>query len=306
MNRLKLTRNKLIPGLGILSLALLLTSISYRSNAQQFYIRAGGGYSLKASSSQFNDADPNGLTQIEPSTRITATADGTTVESLRGTLGVGYKVGGVAGYMFNDYIGAELGVYYFHGSEQTIGELSTPAFHSSETAYIRGVDVAPALVVTPGFDGVNPYARVGLLIPVAGDLTIKTNATQMNYEGSGQDLMVSAVSEVQPKFSLGYNAAIGVLFPIKTGVDLFAEAEFKSLTLKSDKAEIKSYKTTLGGNAVPGQQLEDLPVAEKKFTFSDEFTPTDPESNSDQPRVIPTQYVNASGIGFNLGLRFTF
>ncbi|UII25004.1 outer membrane beta-barrel protein [Fulvivirga maritima] len=305
MNNQKLNPMKFTAFLGVLTLALFISTTSF---GQGFYLRAGGGYSIKASSSQYNNSDPNEITGIEPSTRINVTQDGTTVESLKGTLGEGYKLGAVAGYMFNEYVGAELGVYYFHGSEQTIGETTTPQSHSIANAYIRGVDVAPAFVVTPGFEGINPYARVGLLIPVAGDLTIETSVDRMNAGPNGETAMTRAESEVQPQFSVGYHGAIGVLFPVNSGFDIFTEIEFKSVSLKSDEAEIKSYRTTINGSPVPGQQLEDLPTYQKKFNFSDEFTiPADPEDiNIDEARTLPTQFVNASGIGLNVGIRYKF
>ncbi|MBL3655240.1 outer membrane beta-barrel protein [Fulvivirga sediminis] len=300
MNKEKLSRMKFIPFLGILTLAFFISTVSF---GQGFYVRAGGGYSIKASSSQYNDSDPNSITGIEPSTRINVNQDGTTVESLKGTLGEGFKLGAVAGYMFNQYIGAELGVYYFHGSEQTIGETTTPLSHSIANAYIRGIDVAPAFVVTPGFEGINPYARVGLLIPVAGDLTIDTSVDQMNAGPNGETVMIRAESEVQPKFSVGYQGAIGVLFPVNSGFDIFTEVEFKSVSLRSDEAEIKSFRTTINGNPTPGGQLEDLPMSEKKFIFSDEFKVSE---NENEARTLPTQFVNASGIGLNVGVRYTF
>ncbi|MCB0472846.1 MAG: hypothetical protein KDC56_07285 [Flavobacteriaceae bacterium] len=56
----------------------------------------------------------------------------------------------------------------------------------------------------------------------------------------------------------------------------------------------------------PGQQLEDLPVSQKEFIFSDNYTlsATSPAATN-EPRTIPTQYVNTSGAGINIGIRFT-
>ena len=97
-----------------LILCATLFALSAKSYAQEFYIRGGVGYSLENASTEFNNADPNGLTMIQQSTDITINPDGTArVKSLNGTLGSGFKGNVTFGYMFNPYIGAELGFNYF-------------------------------------------------------------------------------------------------------------------------------------------------------------------------------------------------
>ena len=89
---------------------------------------------------------------------------------------------------------------------------------------------------------------------------------------------------------------------------IFGEVEFKNLSIKSKSAEIKEYSTTAttpsGTVLVPGQQLADLPTNETHFEFEDEYTQG--AENPNAPRKIPTQYVNASGVGFNIGIRYSF
>ncbi len=278
--------------------------------AQEFYIRGGGGYSIENASTEFNNADPNGLTMIRQSTDVTVNPDGSTrVKSLNGTLGSGWKGNVTLGYMFNPYIGAELGFNYFSSDNKTIGKLTSPVMNSEAVAYLEGLDVMPAIYLTPNFLGINPYARVGLLIPVAGHLEIDSKAYAINGGGPGTDISVNARTEVESKFSVGFAGAIGVTYPIGPKLHLFGEVEIKSLSIKSKSAEIKEYTTNaiVDGQAVPvpGQQLADLPVHEKKFIFEDEYTEgATPDENS--PRRIPTQYVNASGLGFNVGIRYSF
>ncbi|MBL6448406.1 outer membrane beta-barrel protein [Fulvivirga sp. 29W222] len=307
-------KKRLNKTLNFLIAFLAITTISFSQvQGQGFYLRAGGGYSLQSAKTEFNNADPNELTGIKQSTEVTVSADGSTtnVKSLNGSLGAGFKGNITGGYMFNPYIGAELGINYFHGDETVIGKLSSPVMNSEEVAYIRGVDLSPAIIVTPGFEGINPYARVGLLITAAGDLTIETSADIINGGGAGTDIALRAESEVTAKFSIGYVAAVGILLPVNDRISLFGEAEFKSFTIKSDEAEIKSFTTSAISDGqsvlVPGQQLEDMPVSEKKFIFKDDYTfsNTTPQPE-DQPTTIPSQEVNASGAGINIGIRISF
>lgn len=282
-----------------------------KSNAQGFYVRGGVGITAESGKTEFNNADPNGLTMIQQSTEITVNPDGSArVKSLNGTLGAGFKGNITAGYMFNNYIGAEVGFNYFSGYDKTIGKLTSPQIQSEEVAYLKGLDIVPAIYLTPGFSKLNPYARIGLIIPTAGKLHIETNVNQTNGGGEGTDIHVNALSEVESKFSVGFVGALGVTYPIGPKWQVFGEVEFKNLSIKSKSAEIVDYRTTAvtDGQAVlvPGQQLADLPVNEKKFIFTDEFTqgPGEPDPNS--PRRIPTQYVNVGGIGVNVGIRYSF
>lgn len=288
---------------------VMALAASTKSNAQEFYIRGGVGYSLESGGTEFNNADPNGLTMIQQSTDITVNPDGSArVKSLNGTLGSGFKGNVTFGYMFNPYIGAEIGFNYFSGEEKTIGKLNSPMMQSEAKAYLEGLDIMPAVYLTPAFSKLNPYARIGLLIPAAGKLHIDSQAYAPNGGGEGVDINVKARTEVESRFSVGFAGALGVTYPIGPKLHIFGEVEFKNLSIKSKSAEIKEYSTTAttpsGTVLVPGQQLADLPTNETHFEFEDEYTQG--AENPNAPRKIPTQYVNASGVGFNIGIRYSF
>lgn len=295
---------------GFYGVAQEATSISETSN---FYVRIGGGYAFETGKTEFNNADPNGLTGIMQSTDVTVNADGSSVniQSLNGTVGAGIKANITLGYMFNPYIGAEMGVSYFNGDKTMIGRLSSPSVMSEENTYLRGVDVAPGIYLTPNFGRLNPYARLGAIIPVAGKLNIETMARQKNGGGAGTDILVNAKSEVTSRFSVGYFGALGVSYPLTDRINIFGEVEIKNISIKSKSAKIVEYSTTAetGGQSqlVPGQQLGDLPVYETEFNFSDDYNQsTTTAPNQNDPRTIPTQFVNASGTGVNVGISFSF
>lgn len=298
----------------LIRLSLIGTLLFMSSNAavaQEFYVRGGIGLVGESGKTEYNNADPNGLTKIEQSTDVTVNADGTTrIKALNGTLGSGFKANITAGYMFNKYVGAEIGFNYFDGDKKTIGKLNSPQIISSEVAYLRGLDIMPALYLTPGFEKLNPYARVGALMTGAGKLTIETEALAINGAGPGTDVHVQALTEVKAKFSVGFAAAAGVTYPIGKNLAVFGEVEFKNFSIKSKSAEIKEYVTTgiNGSNTflIPGQQLADLPQIEKNFEFSDAYSGVVQGEDPNKPRKIPTQFVNASGVGVNVGIRYSF
>lgn len=297
-------------------IALITVTGSYAQNNttnnsnKGFYFRVGGGYITQTGKTEFNNADPNGITGIQQSTDISTDGSTIHVKALNGTMGAGYKFNVTGGYMFNKYLGAELGLNYFNGDKTRIGRYSSPVLMSDEQAYIRGLDIMPALYLTPGFKKVNPYARIGAIMTGAGKLYIETNAKQINGGGAGTDIVVNAKSEVKSDFSVGFAGAAGVTVPLNDKIDLFGEVEFKNFSIKSKSAKIVEYSTQAVTNGqavpVPGQQLEDLPVSQKEFIFSDNYTlsATSPAATN-EPRTIPTQYVNTSGAGINIGIRFT-
>lgn len=136
----------------ILLFTAVALSVSTKTMAQEFYVRGGGGYSMESGGTEFNNADPNGLTKIQQSTDIRVNPDGTQrIKSLNGTLGSGFKANLTLGYMFNPYIGAEIGFNYFTGDEKTIGKLSSPLMQSEAKAHLKGLDLMPAIYITPAF-----------------------------------------------------------------------------------------------------------------------------------------------------------
>ncbi|MCB0472847.1 MAG: outer membrane beta-barrel protein [Flavobacteriaceae bacterium] len=203
------------------------TNNSNNSN-KGFYFRVGGGYITQTGKTEFNNADPNGITGIQQSTDISTDGSTIHVKALNGTMGAGYKFNVTGGYMFNKYLGAELGLNYFNGDKTRIGRFSSPVLMSDEQAYIRGLDIMPALYLTPGFKKVNPYARIGAIMTGAGKLYIETNAKQINGGGAGTDIVVNAKSEVKSDFSVGFAGAAGVTVPLNDKIDLFGEVEFKN------------------------------------------------------------------------------
>ena len=299
----------------------MLTSASYFAQAQdnvnihdskKIFFRLGAGYSFETGKTEFNDADPNGLTGIKQSTDVNVSADGSSanVKSLNGTAGAGVKAYITAGYMFNSYIGAELTFDYFHSDKTMIGRLRSPQATSEENIYLRGFDVAPGIFLTPNFKTFDPYARIGLIVPIAGELTIETRARKVNGGGPGTDIMVEATSKVKSEFSIGYYGALGVNYPINHNLSIFGEVQINNLSIKSKSAKITEYTTTAITNGqsqlVPGQQLTDLPVYNKQFDFTDDYSQsTTTPPNQTAPRKIPTQFVNTSSTGINFGIRLT-
>ncbi|MCX2744095.1 outer membrane beta-barrel protein [Mangrovivirga sp. M17] len=281
---------------------LMLTGIS-NANAQDVYVRVGGGYTFKSGSSPYNNTDPLGLlnSDIEPSIGLSSNGMETNIESLNGTLGVGFKGFIAVGYMFNDNIGVDFGINYFHGEKTETGYFQTPLEDSRTHSYVRGVDIVPALVLSLGKEGLNPYSRLGLIIPVAG---------KMKAEGTNLDIddqrLTELEGEINPQFSVGFSGVFGVSYPVSDKMKVFVETEIKALSLKSKDASVTSYKVTDLDSDQVILSLDNLPTGAKEYVFED-VAPNPEEQIENEPNtptVLPTQKVNASGFGFNAGIIF--
>ncbi len=296
----------------ILLVCISLLLISYEGVAQKFYLKAGGGYKLQAGKTRFIDADPNGLTSIVPSLDINVNSSGlATIEDISGTFGGGLELDLTGGYIINNYLAVELGIVYLKGDEKTIGKYQDAISSEEATGYLNGVLLSPSLVVDPGFSGINPYVRAGLVLTATGKLYVDTSVDVPGGGGPGTDIRVAAQTVVEPNFSIGYAGAIGALFPINEKISLFGELEFRNFTIDAKEGEIEEFSTVAisGGtsNPVPGQQLENLPVSSKQFIFSDSYQAsviTEPPTN--EPRTVPVQYVNAGSMGLNFGVHVKF
>ncbi|NMM49888.1 outer membrane beta-barrel protein [Marinigracilibium pacificum] len=282
---------------GFLLAGLMFAGV-FSANAQDSYVRVGGGYTFKSGSSPYNNTDPVGLLpESEASIGVTVNNQGEqSVEFLSGTLGVGFKGFIAYGYMFNEHIGVDLGINYFHGSETETAFIDAPTYKESAKSYIRGVDVIPALVLSLGKEGLNPYSRLGVIVPVAGKMTVKGYAldieNQERYDLEG---------EVNPTFSLGFSGVFGVSYPVSSKMKVFVETEIKALSLKSKDASVTKYDYTDMSANQTQSLMGFLPTAAKEYVFED-VAPNPEDQNFNEPLVLPTQYVNASGIGFSAGI----
>ncbi|MBC7934489.1 MAG: hypothetical protein H7Y86_03895 [Rhizobacter sp.] len=189
----------------ILLLSVAASMLAVSVNAQKFYLKASGGYVLPASGTAYNNADPNGLTSIQPYTSVTISAEGSkaTVKSLNGSLGTGYKFGSAGVYQFTNHIAAELAVNYFDGKSILIGKYISPLATEREVAYVKVFDISPSIVVRANAKIIDPYFRAGLIFTALGTLWIRTSVDEPNGAGAGVDSAVRAKTKVKSKFSVG-------------------------------------------------------------------------------------------------------
>jgi len=305
-------------------MAIALSLTTFKSHAQddpvvpeqtrfkKFYVRAAFGFLGEANKTAFNDADVTGRTSIRPSTDISVNDDGTeNVTALFGTLGSGARYNFTIGYRFNNYIGIEIAASYNQGEEKLLGRYNGPDdlginTFSEEFGQLSFLDLAPMIVLSPGFSKLNPYTRVGVSIPITGQYEVNTTVDKTNIFGLA-DIFAKGKAEIEGKFSLGFIGAAGLTYPLTSYLNVFGELEFKSLHTNGKTVTITEFETKsvfLGQTTlVEGEQLEDRTFSENNYVFSDQYeTNTDPN----EATKIPNQASNVSSLGLNLGLSFRF
>jgi hypothetical protein len=205
--------------------------------------------------------------------------------------------------MFSDNVGFELGTSYLIGASQTKLDGTEVKMGSAE-AKSSGIRLAPQLVLK---SGTGLYSRVGLIIPVAG----KTIAT---FEAMPEAISLpdgtvimgtkDGTQEFKGVFSIGVIGAIGYNYALSDKLDIFAEAEYIGLSIKSGTAELTEFSLKMpDGTEVA--TLSDLSYSKKYTEFVDELKATD---NTDTKKATKElrQEAPFSSIGLNIGIVMKF
>ncbi len=271
----------------------------------QPYVQVQAGYAFATS------ADVRGTTNVTTGTGATAV---TTSENIYGTGGSGIGFGAAFGYGLSEHISAQLGVAYGINSQVTAQASNADAKTSSKTTSSgTQLRLIPALVLSTGKEGLAPYARFGLILPVAGtglttiEATTATGSSKNEYTSAGQ-------------FSVGFNSALGVAFNINDKIAIFGEAEVSSLTIKGKSLTWTKGESTDASGKVTNS-LENAKAASTVRNYVDKLdgttkdyfgaSPTlltlvDPTYDQSKASTALAPMSNNNSVGINIGVRIKF
>ncbi|AXB56168.1 outer membrane beta-barrel protein [Flavobacterium fluviale] len=307
-------KNLFLLGLLVCSMATMAQT-EKADKPESWYFKLGGSYFIQTAATEFpivNGALPN--------TDVYA-ADGTTLlsrETNHGSFGEGFRTGLTAGYRFSPRLGVEMGFNYFSSASKTMVETTNrlvgagPTFATGKAVgKIRAFDVAPALVLFLGeSNGFEPYTKVGVIVPVHGDLTIETNRTYTNPAGVVNSY---AKDVVKPNPTVGFMAALGTSYKLGTHISIFAELEYRNFTVHGKSKETEVY-TENGVDRLdtPTSFRPDASYSAKHTKYVDQINST---SNSkvtnaagfDNTRATDdiSSFVGISGLGLTFGLKYS-
>ena len=270
-------------------LVLAICMMAGTLNAQKSYIRLGVGGGV-------------GLKQYEGDTWVdethTSTSDNLVIKSLG--LGCGFNANLAFGYMLSDYVGIELGVNEFIGLGNKVKSSSTSGSydHSSDATFSgMMLQIVPAIIITPGLEKVNPYARLGMSVGILPSVVGKFNSTSTG----GGTLKSSSSSESKLKLSggvaLGFTAAGGIDFNLSKHFTFFGELVFNGITYAPAKGKYTKY--TVDGV----DKLATMTTKDKEWTYEKKFDAAEviPE---DSPAKLPKSSFNFSNVELNIGIKF--
>lgn len=194
------------------------------SNAQNFFVKLGGGYALSSAS------------QL-----ITTTTSGTTTEGHYGSFGEGILPALTLGYAINRNVGIEVGGTYLIGKKFEHSH-TTAGLTETHKMWGEGILISPSVFVQAPMKNVTPYARFG---GVVGMVKVKEEETE---SGTGARTGTNKVQHTG-KMGLGMNGALGIKFKAGKMLDIFAELFGTAMSYGPEKRE--NTETYSGGTLDP-------------------------------------------------------
>ncbi|MBF4470704.1 outer membrane beta-barrel protein [Flavobacterium sp. HJJ] len=293
------------------------------SKPETWYFKLGGSYFIQTAATEFPI-----VSGALPNTDVYA-ADGTTLvsrETNHGSFGEGLRTSLNVGYRFTTRLGVEMGINYFSGKDKTMVETvhklaaAGPTFVSGTAeGKINALDLAPAVVLFLGeTNGFEPYTKVGVIVPVYGDLTIETKRTYSNAAGTTNTY---AKDVVLPNPTVGFMAALGTSYKLSKNISLFAELEYRNFTVHGKSKETKEYtengvdklntptafRSDASYSASHVDYVEQLNSNSNSYLFNPNTAtsnPTDTTRPNDAMNDI-SSYVGISGLGLTFGLKYS-
>ncbi|MFB6458070.1 outer membrane beta-barrel protein [Chitinophaga sp. Hz27] len=316
-------------------------SKSSRPPHSKWYLKAAGGYFFSITPGQFPNVGPyppqDLHTQYNPANANPL--DTLSRKVLTGSYGQGVRGGLSVGYNINKYIAVEATFNYFHSAKNLMTRNLSTMVSTNKVmgsidshGYVNAVDFAPSVVFSPGLEKINPYVRFGVVVPLWGRLYIETDAFQLSSPPAGAPLPpgtliqteVHRKEEIKPSITIGMQGALGVSFNVSSRFDIFVEAEYRNVPVKSKSKEVTKYsEVNTAVNASTGavitqvssRGLGDLSNAERN---TDYVTTLDQNSNTpigqtgtvvhykndNAPANDLKSYINIGGLGVNAGIKF--
>ena len=246
-------------------------------------------------------------------------------ESVTGSFGQGFRTSLTAGYRFNARLGVEMGINYYSSNEktmaQTVSDLPitpTGVYSFKSVGQITAFDLAPSLVLFLGeHKGFEPYTKVGILVPIHGDLEITSDAyaPTINNDAIVGFANVHSVDVVKPNPTIGFSAAMGTSYKIGKNISLFAELEYRNFTVHGKTKETTEF-TVNGTDALATRTKaqihtnyrERLDVNSNNPLFNPNTATVIDKKDTTRPNEAMDElssYVGISGLGLTLGLKYS-
>ncbi|WP_286965058.1 outer membrane beta-barrel protein [Flavobacterium sp. UBA4854] len=309
-------KNLFLLGLLVCSMATMAQT-EKADKPETWYFKLGGSYFNQTASTEFPTVGGNAALD-----RTYVGGKLVSEKSITGSFGQGFRTGITAGYRFSTRIGVELGVNYYTSHDKTMAQTTsdqpyiptsatTGIYNFKSVGQITAFDIAPAIVMFLGeSNGFEPYTKVGVLVPIHGDLEIKTDAVApvgVN-PGTGAPVFgnVHSVDKVKPNPTIGFTAALGTTYKLTSHLSAFAELEYRNFTVHGKTKETTDF--TVNGN----DALASRTTAQIHTNYRDSLNVNSNNAATNPNGVDSTKamdelssYVGISGLGLTLGIKYS-
>ena len=298
------------------------TMMAQTEKSESWYFKVGGSYFNQTASTEFPTVGGNdALSKVYQGGKLVSE------ESVTGSFGQGFRTSLTAGYRFNARLGVEMGINYYSSNEktmaQTVSDLPitpTGVYSFKSVGQITAFDLAPSLVLFLGeHKGFEPYTKVGILVPIHGDLEITSDAyAPIAFSSTGVPTAfgnVHSVDVVKPNPTIGFSAAMGTSYKIGKNISLFAELEYRNFTVHGKTKETTEF--TLNGTdalatrtkaQIHTNYRERLDVNSNNPLFNPNTATVIDKKDTTRPNEAMDElssYVGISGLGLTLGLKYS-
>ncbi|QZK89263.1 porin family protein [Flavobacterium sp. CHNK8] len=292
-----------------------MTMVAQTEKNESWYFKLGGSYFMQTAATEF----PVVSGQL-PNTDVYA-ANGTTLlsrETNHGSFGEGFRTGLTAGYRVSSRLGFEMGLNYFKSSNKTMVETVNrlvapgPVFATGKAqGKITAFDLAPAVVLFLGeSNGFEPYTKVGVIVPVHGDLTIETNRVYTTPAGTVNSY---SKEKVLPNPTVGFMAVVGTSYKLGKNISVYGELEYRNFTVHGKSKETKAYtENGVDKLTVPTSFRPDASYSVNHVNYVEQINSTSNNRTTNSAGFDNTKasddissYVGISGLGLTLGLKYS-
>ncbi len=251
-------------------------------HSQHMYFHLGGGYSMATGKQSM----PNFF-------NCTETPDSKYVEQIRFSFGQGLNLQGSLGYMFNDYLGTEIGINYLNCDNWRSKETYTDTLVSYTTAQnwkTTMVRINPNVIFQAEPAIVTPYCKIGILLGFG-------SISQEKYRNKSQT--IEETWELSGGMAIGFNTILGANIELDDNMYVFTEVAITRMNYSPTKGNLNTYLV----NGV--DKLSTLNKNTTEIEFVDNYNVL-PAPTSGYPTQVFKQSHPFSNVGLNIGFRWTF
>ncbi|WP_269224113.1 outer membrane beta-barrel protein [Flavobacterium sp. IMCC34518] len=302
--------------LGLLASTMTMvgqTSNTSDSKPETWYFKLGGSYFMQTVATEFPTVGGNlPLDQTYVGGKLVSK------ESVTGSFGEGFRTGLTAGYRINSRLGVEMGINYYSSKDKTMAQTKsdlpiTPSgvYSFKSVGQITAWDLSPSLVLFLGeHKGFEPYTKVGVLVPVHGDLEITSDAyAPIAFNSSGVPVAfgnVHSVDQVKPNPTLGFTATLGTSYKLAKHISLYAELEYRNFTVHGKTKETTEF-TVNGKDAMATRSQAQLHTNyQDRLDVNSNNAATNPSGlDKTKPTDELSSYVGISGLGMTIGVKYS-